>query len=89
MIIVSQDKDKILNYNNITQIYIGYAENNKKRSIRCETLTDTHVVLGKYETEERAKEVLQEIIKIYECCRNKDLKIYGYNTGNTYYMPKE
>ena len=78
MIIVSQDKDKILNFNNITQIYIGYAENNKKRSIRCETLTDTYVTLGIYETEERAREVLGEIIYFYE----KNNEDYYYSTND-------
>lgn len=96
MIIVSQDKDKILNYNNITQIYIGYAENNKKRSIRCETLTGTHAALGTYETEERAKEVLEEITNMYKATESftaaanrvsDNVGALVMKKGFAYYMP--
>lgn len=65
MIIISQDKSKIVNFNNIANI----------RIINCSK--DEHLIsagfiteidgdykdLGYYKTEERAKEVLQEIIR--------------------------
>lgn len=98
MIIVSQDKDKILNFNNITQIYIGYAENNKKRSIRCETLTDTYVTLGIYETQERAREVLEEIINMYKATESfiaaanrvsDNVGALAIQKGFAYYMPQK
>ena len=87
MIIVSQDKKAIYNFDNISSIQIEEC-NGTYNLIVYDQINDRDS-LGTYETEERAKEVLQEIIKIYECCRTKDLKIYGYNTGNTYYMPQE
>lgn len=64
MLILSQDKDKILNFNNIIQVYVNkYA--NEYPDISCDTLNELNINLGDYKTEERAKEVLQEIIKKY------------------------
>lgn len=64
MLIVNQDKDKIFNFNNITNIWI-------EEDILDETTSDFEICvdgesLGYYATEERAKEVLQEIIKAYK-----------------------
>ena len=60
MLILSQDKTKIVNLENI----IGIGTNNNYINIRS---VDRYVLnLGEYDTEERAKEVLQEIIKTYK-----------------------
>lgn len=59
MIIVSQDEDLIINFENIT--VIGIAQNNSKE-IDSITVDKKEQYLGEYKTEERAKEVLQEII---------------------------
>ena len=93
MIIVSQDKRKIINFNNVIDIIINkYA--NTCSDITCCTLKDFEITLGEYDTEERAKEVLQEIIKAY--IENKKTQettsIFGFSIipSNTYYeMPKE
>lgn len=63
MIIVSQDKDLIVNFNNITAI--GIAQNNDKE-IDSITTDGEEQYLGAYKTEERAKEVLEEIINVYK-----------------------
>lgn len=73
MIIVSQDKTRTFNFNNITELFIGYADENKKRSIRCQNINETYEELGIYETEERAKEVLIAIGAYYGLC-----EIYKY-----------
>lgn len=65
MIIVSQEKDKIFNFNNLTQVYITTDEEETEYEIRCETVDSLYDTLGAYKTEERAKEVLQEIVKIF------------------------
>lgn len=62
MIIVSQNMDKIVNFDNLVQVYITQDEEEKANFIRCETIDSLYDDLGKYKTEERAKEVLQEII---------------------------
>ena len=62
MIIVSQDKTEIVNFDNITKI----AQKDGKIGISSEAFDSNYEEIGKYKTEERAKEVLQEIIKTYE-----------------------
>lgn len=65
MIIVSQDKEKIVNFDNLTQVYITQDEEETAYFIRFETIDSLYDDLGEYDTEERAKEVLQEIYKNY------------------------
>lgn len=101
MIIVSQDKKTIVNFDNV--IYanvrklppneIGYA-------IRIYTFESDFERFALYDTEERAKEVLQEIVSKY----SSYLKLEGgpailqgqidvqpniFNIPKVYYMPKE
>lgn len=65
MIIVSQDKTEIINFDNVNTLratktgFIVSYENTYKAEDDCSN------ILGKYKTEERAKEVLQEIMKRY------------------------
>lgn len=65
MIIVSQDKTKIVNFDNLIQIYITQDEEETANFIRYESVDSLYEDLGEYKTEERAKEVLQEIVKKY------------------------
>lgn len=66
MIIVSQDKDNIINFDNLTQVYITQDEEEKAYFIRFETVDSLYEDLGKYDTEERAEEVLRDIAHWYE-----------------------
>lgn len=62
MIIISQDKETIINFESITRIsIIPPVEQEYKYSIAINGCLD----LGYYKTKERAKEVLQEIYKNY------------------------
>ncbi len=63
MIIVSQNKKTILNLDNVSSIEIDDEENNRKIYASCNN--NDLVELGEYESEARAKEVLQEIEKCY------------------------
>ena len=90
MIIVSQDKKSIYNFDNIKSIDI--VEN--EIYITDDILMDEGAKIGEYETEERAKEVLQEIIKAYiESKKGEEATtIFGFAIipSNTYYeMPQE
>lgn len=97
MIIVSQDKTKIVNFNNLTQIYITQDEEKTAFFIRHETVDSLYDDLGFYKTEERAKEVLQDISSRYEaielCKREHRMsEIFGYKLADytpIYEMPKE
>jgi len=90
MIIVSQDKDKIINFDNITQFYINFDEGADYVSIIVGTVNNLHEDLGKYKTEERAKEVLEEIIKIIDGRGKIEMtqaNLTFETSSNLYYMP--
>ena len=73
MIIVSQDKEEIINFDNMTRVYITFDEDDDYVCIRTETVDSLYEDLGYYKTEARAKEVLQEIVKqkaIFEFFKN-------------------
>lgn len=91
MIIVSQNKAMIANFNNLTQIYITQDEEETVFFIRYETVDSLYDDLGEYKTEERAKEVLQEIIKSYRNYRTAECDGYTNVLQETavYEMPED
>lgn len=89
MIIVSQDKEKIVNFDNLTQVYITQDEEETAYFIRYETVDSLYDNLGKYETEERAKEVLQEIITRYENWENMKMGQPSGICSPVYEMPED
>ena len=90
MIIVSQDKEKIVNFDNLTQVYITQAEAETAYFIRYETVDSLYDDLGEYKTEERAKEVLQEIVSKYKTTLyNSKTNETVVNIPKVYEMPKE
>ncbi len=88
MIIVSQDKDLVINFENIT--VIGLATNNPKE-IDSITVDKKEQYLGEYKTEERAKEVLKEIIQSYREYRTAEVDGYTNVLQKTavYEIPEE
>ena len=66
MIIVNQDRDKIINFDNLTQVYITQDEEETAYFIRYETVDSLYEDLGEYDTEERAEEILRDIAHWYE-----------------------
>ena len=86
MIIVSQDRQNIVNFENIMTIRLGY---NGKYIVRAENQNKV-CELGEYATEKRANEVLEEITEKYE---NIELAKYDRTSFATrdnfiYRMPK-
>ena len=71
MIIISQDKDVLVNFDNVVNINIENCHNGSIKEedftfdISVYTASSELVRMGQYKTEERAKEVLQEIVQIY------------------------
>lgn len=98
MIIVSQNKCTIVNLDNIKTIELDRETDFKSIIIFRETNeVETGVcglLIGHYTTEERAKEVLQEIwnfyetAKRYECSSNNGVTIF-WEKKFTYEMPEE
>lgn len=95
MIIISQDKTIILNFENIEAVGIGnpLENNNGKFKILCDTTSDNQYTMAEYENEEKAKEVLQMIVGLYR----KSQQVIGERGGvvnfiyppKVYEMPKE
>ena len=96
---MSQDKNMIINFNSIVSTYVikdyvseekGY----KGYNIDFATNEEINFVLATYETEERAREVLQEIwnfyeiAKRYECSSNNGITIF-LEKRFTYEMPEK
>lgn len=84
MLILNQKKDIVINFSNVVSIYVQ-----EKNVQVLMTFIEDALILGKYKTEERAKEVLGEIIKTYTCWENFK---YGIAEGigtPKYEMPKE
>lgn len=85
MIIVSQDKDGIINFENITAIrLIVNLEDNKRNMIAIDTVNAERYTVAKYVTEERAKEVLAEITEFWKNGAMSDYKGFIW-----YEMPEE
>lgn len=87
MIIVSQNKRNIYNFDNVKSIDIV----NNEIYISDDILSDMGTCIANYETEERAKEVLQEIIKSYRHYRTAECDGYTNVLEETavFEMPKE
>lgn len=74
MIIVSQDKMEIFNFDEIFRLYVDNWSNEEFATepncfcIKAEKSSDNMICafLGEYKTEERAKEVLQEIVDMHK-----------------------
>ena len=95
MLILSKDKTTIVNFKNKEDIFLkeDYYEG-KFIGTKIIAIGKIYSLLGKYNTEERAKEVLQEIIKAYiENKKDQEANsIFGYSIipSNTYYeMPEK
>ena len=90
MVIVSQDKDVIVNFKNVENIWINNPLENAegKFEIRAESYSN-NMIIGEYATEKRAKEVLKEIGERYSNWQNL---LVGQPTGicsPKYEMPEE
>lgn len=94
MIIVSQDKDTIINFDNIGILGIlgignPLEDDDRKFKILANTISDSQYILAKYDTEERAKEVLEQILGKYKECNRFGAEGIGFVANNIFYMPKE
>lgn len=83
MIIVSQDKKKIINFDNI--VYMDLGKSDGKCDIYINANQECEYI-GSYDTEERAKEVFQEIARVYA---DLDETVDNADGRARYIMPKE
>lgn len=94
MIIVSQDKDVIVNFDRTQNIWID-DDVLDKTNTSFDIVADEQTI-GTYATEERAKEVLNGIIRAYEKAGNLAFEINEgedearlIHNSNVFEMPKE
>lgn len=85
MIIVSQDREQIVNFDNIESIFL------KQREVWYQGIYGEGYLIAEYSTEERAKEVLQELVQtLYIKSKvNMTSDSIDLSTEEIYYMPKE
>ncbi len=81
MIIVSQDKEIIINYDNLDYITIGKNEE-EEYAVMIHSINNEEFPVGIYNSEKRVKEILQEIIKTYKTTE-------GYKCSNNLSFHKE
>lgn len=94
MIIISQDKNSIVNFDNVSEICAKYDGTIVMFDNTYDNQNDCSDILGKYETEERAKEVLQKIIRtIIEAKKVESAdSMFGFSIippNTVYEMPTE
>lgn len=90
MIIVSQGKRDIINYNFTQRIGLDRETNFTSINVyQNGNFNAECMVLGAYETKERAKEVLQEIINTYTCWENFKYGIAEGIGSPKYEMPEK
>ena len=98
MIIVSQNKMEVFNFDTIFRLYVDSWSNEEFATepncfcIKAEKSSDNMICafLGEYKTEERAKEVLQEIIEAYLDCNDQNyLAEFAYVKNEVFEMPTE
>ena len=89
MIIVSQDKTRIYNFERISEIVVSGTE----ICISDSLTQEEGLVIATYKTEERAKEVLITIMEWYDKLRTDIVEAIAYSCSmNGYYyfkMPEE
>lgn len=89
MIIIEQDKTYFVNFNNVSQVTLAVNKEEEEYAVMVQTIDEEELIMGIYKTEERAKEVLEEITERYTNWNNL---VYGQPTGvcsPKYEMPKE
>lgn len=100
MLIIGQDKRQVINFDGIFELYItiwssknDFALDPDCWCIKADKLANSRnsYFLGQYKTEERAKEVLQEIVQAYKDCNYYSLSEMGkgFVQNDFYQMPKE
>lgn len=83
MVIVSQSKESVINFNNISIIRID-----SFGLVECVLNFDCRkIVIGSYSSKERAKEIIQEIYHSYDDSKNSDR--FNLHGRYIYEMPLE
>ena len=86
MIIINQERTKVINFERITEI----TASGTKILVGDDIFVPKGEEIATYDTEERAKEVLQEIINAYLDCNEQNyLAEFAYVKNKVFEMPTE
>ena len=89
MLILSQDRQRVVNFKDITELYVSYIDDDS--TIYCDTNNDNEITLGFYKDKERCKGVLEEILEYYNILKHKEIDaLWGYTNSASYFykMPE-
>lgn len=90
MIIVNQNKSEIVNFDRINYIQVSKIDKKSKSVIEINYADMDWKIIAEYKTEERAKEILQEIINAYLDCNEQNyLAEFAYVKNKVFEMPEE
>ena len=91
MIMLSQDENTIVNFDNVENIQVRKLPVNETGyAISVETFCSNFDRFAIYDTEERAKEVLKRIIQLYTECNCESYSSgMGYVSNRIFETPKE
>lgn len=91
MIMLSQDENTIVNFDNVENIQVRKLPANETGyAISVETFCSNFDRFAIYDTEERAKEVLRQLLCEYENCNCKSYSAgFGYVSNAVYEMPEK
>ena len=88
MIIVNQNKSEIVNFDRINYIQVSKIDKKNKSVIEINYADMDWKIIAEYKTEERAKEVLQEIVSKYKTTLyNSKTNETVVNAPKVYEMP--
>lgn len=80
MLILSQDGQRVVNFKDITDLYVSYIPGDN--TIYCNTNNDSELKLGEYKTKNRCKEVLKEILDRYDSLKRCKFELKFYENLN-------
>ena len=89
MIILSQNKMMLINFDNISGIVIRKNNEDNMWQLQCKANEENKRILGKYKTEERAKEVLEVIFDFFEVSQRMCNSNFFSERTFTYKMPEK
>ena len=84
MLILSQDRQRVLKFKDITDLYVSYIHGDN--TIYCDTNNDSELKLGEYKTKERCKDVLKEITQYYNTLKKDQLNALWYPDSGLSYV---
>ena len=92
MIIVNQNKSEIVNFDRINYIQVSKIDKKSKSVIEINYADMDWKIIAEYKTEERAKEILQDICEFYETVeryKSSNGMAIVFGKSYVYEMPKE